>query len=151
MNIISRYGAPWITHDDVIKWKLSLCVGNSPVAGEFPSQRPVTRSFDVFFDLRLNKRLSKQSWSWWFETPSRSSWGHCNGMIMSWHGGIFRMTGPTDDVWILITHKWPSMPSLLFPVILALTSCSTNTRAAGDLKRHHANVASLLCDVYLKS
>ena len=28
--------------------------------GEFPTQRPVTRSFDVFFDLRLNKRLSKQ-------------------------------------------------------------------------------------------
>ena len=37
---------------------LAICVGNSPVAGEFPSQRPVTRSFGVFFDLRLNKRLS---------------------------------------------------------------------------------------------
>ena len=33
--------------------------------GEFTSQRPVTRSFDVFFDLRLNKHLSKQSWGWW--------------------------------------------------------------------------------------
>ena len=31
-----------------------------PVTGEFPSQRPVKQSFDVFFDLRLNKRLSKQ-------------------------------------------------------------------------------------------
>ena len=31
---------------------------------EFPAQRPVTRSFDVFFDLRPNERLSKQSWSW---------------------------------------------------------------------------------------
>ena len=40
---------------------------------EFPAQRPVTWSFDVFFDLRLNKLLSKQSWGWWFETPSRSS------------------------------------------------------------------------------
>ena len=39
---------------------LALCEGNSPVTGEFPSQRPVTRSFDVFFKLRLNKRLSKQ-------------------------------------------------------------------------------------------
>ena len=39
--------------------------------GEFPSQRPVTQSFDVFFYLRLNKRLSKQSRRWWFETPSR--------------------------------------------------------------------------------
>ena len=38
--------------------------------GEFPAQRPVTRSFDVFFDLRPNKRLSKQPWDWWFETPS---------------------------------------------------------------------------------
>ena len=47
--------------------------------GEFPTQRPVTRSFDVFFDLRLNKRLSKQPWGWWFETPSLSSWRHCNG------------------------------------------------------------------------
>ena len=51
---------------------------NSPVTGEFPSQRPVTRSFDVFVDLRLKKRLSKQSWGWWFETPSRSLWRHCN-------------------------------------------------------------------------
>ena len=40
---------------------LAICVGNSPVTGEFPAQRPVTRSFDVYFDLRLNKRLSKQS------------------------------------------------------------------------------------------
>ena len=54
-----------------------LC-GNWPVTGEFPSQRPVTRSFDLFFDLRLNKRLSKQSWGWWFETPSCSFWRHCN-------------------------------------------------------------------------
>ena len=60
-----------------------LC-GNSPVTGEFSTQRPMTRSFDVFFDLRLNKRLSKQSWmskqswGWWFETLSRSLWRHCN-------------------------------------------------------------------------
>ena len=38
---------------------LALCAGNSPVTGEFPSQRPETRSFDVFFELRLNKRLSE--------------------------------------------------------------------------------------------
>ena len=36
---------------------LALCAGNSSVTGEFPAQRPVTRSFDVFFDLRLNKLL----------------------------------------------------------------------------------------------
>ena len=38
---------------------LAICAGNSPVPGEFPAQRPVTRSFDILFDLRLNKRLSK--------------------------------------------------------------------------------------------
>ena len=57
---------------------LAICVGNSPVSGEFPAQRPVTLSFDVFFDLRLNKRLSKQPWGWWFETPSSPLWRHCN-------------------------------------------------------------------------
>ena len=50
--------------------------------GEFPTQRPVTRSFDVFFDLRLNKRLSKQPWDWWFETPSWSLWRQCNADII---------------------------------------------------------------------
>ena len=38
---------------------LALCAGNSPVTGEFPAQRPGTQSLDVFFDLHLNKRLSK--------------------------------------------------------------------------------------------
>ena len=42
---------------------LDLCAGNSPITGEFPAQRPVTRSFDVLLDLRLNKQLSKQSWA----------------------------------------------------------------------------------------
>ena len=52
------------------------------LCGEFtgqrwiPAQRPVTRNFHVFFDLRLNKRLSKQSWG--FETLSRPLWRHCN-------------------------------------------------------------------------
>ena len=38
-----------------------LCEGNPPATGGFLSQKPVTWSFDVFFDLHLNKRLSKQS------------------------------------------------------------------------------------------
>ena len=53
-----------------------FCEGNSPETGEFPSQSPVTRSVDVFFDLRRNKRLSKQSRRRWFETPSRPLWRH---------------------------------------------------------------------------
>ena len=50
---------------------------------EFPTQRPVTRSFDVFFDLRLKKRLSKQPWGWWFEMRSWSLWRQCNGVQIS--------------------------------------------------------------------
>ena len=69
--------APWWRHQmETFSALLALCAGNSPVIGEFPAQRPVTRSFDVFFDLRLNKRLSKQSWGWWFETPSHPLWRH---------------------------------------------------------------------------
>ena len=50
---------------------LAISAGNSPDTGQFPAQRPMTRSFDVCFDLRLNKRLNKQPSGWWFETPSR--------------------------------------------------------------------------------
>ena len=61
---------------------LAICAGNSPVPGEFPAQRPVTRSFDIFFDLCPNKRLSKQWWGWWFETPSCSLWRQCNDCVI---------------------------------------------------------------------
>ena len=69
----------WWRHQmETFSASLALCAGNSHVPGEFPAQRPVTRSFDVFFDLHLYKRLSKQPWGWWFETPSWSLWRHCN-------------------------------------------------------------------------
>ena len=88
----------WYRHDDVIKWKhfprYWPFVGNSPVPGEFPAQRPVTRSFDVFFD--LNKRLSKQSWGWWFETLSYPLWRHRNVVlkhqVMSTHSADWIFT-----------------------------------------------------------
>ena len=54
-----------------------LC-GEFTGLGEFPTQRPVTRCFDVFCDLRLNKRLSKQPRGWWFEPSSWSLWRQCN-------------------------------------------------------------------------
>ena len=70
-------------------WQISICMMTSSngnifrvtghLCGEFTGHRPVTWSFDVFFDLRLNKRLSKQSWCCWFETPWRSLWCHPNG------------------------------------------------------------------------
>ena len=72
-------GSKWKPRMETFSALLALFAGNSPVTGGFPPQRPVTRSFDVFFDLRLNKRLSKQSRRRWFETQLRSLWRHhCN-------------------------------------------------------------------------
>ena len=81
-----------------------LC-GNSPITSEFPPQRPVTRSFDIFFDLRLNKRLCKQWWSWWFETPSYSLWRHCNALVENLSLCVFAL--------YLVSHAWLHGPHLL--------------------------------------
>ena len=72
-------GLPWWRHQmETFSAILAHCEGNPPVTGRFSSQRPVTRTFDVVFDLRQNKRLNKQSRRRWFETPSRSLWRYCN-------------------------------------------------------------------------
>ena len=83
----SLFDFAWWRHQmETFSVLLALCVGNSPVTSEFPSQRPVTRSFDVFFDLRLNKRLRKQSIRRWCGRPSGSLWRHCDEiMIGSWY------------------------------------------------------------------
>ena len=71
--------APWWRHQmETFSALLAICAGNLPVPGEFSPQRPVTRSFGVFFDLRPNTRLGKQWRGWWFETQSRSLWRHRN-------------------------------------------------------------------------
>ena len=61
-----------------------FCV-TGPLWGEFTCyrwiQRPVTQSFDVFFDLHPNKGLGKQPWGWWFETSSHSLWRHYNEVV----------------------------------------------------------------------
>ena len=80
---------------------LAICTGNSPVTGEFLSQRPVTRSFDVFFDLRLNKRLSKHSWGWWFETPSHSLWRHGNDLTV-----LACLSSLSEYVWHFTLYTW---------------------------------------------
>ena len=78
-------GQSWWRHQmETFSALLAICAGNSPVPGEFPAQRPVTRGFDVFFDLHPNKRLSKQWWGWWFETPSFPLWRHRNVMTKFW-------------------------------------------------------------------
>ena len=76
------YYSWWHHQMETFSMLRAICAWFSSVAGEFPAQKPVMQGFDVFFDLRLNKRLSKQWWGWWFETPSRSLWCHCNFEIL---------------------------------------------------------------------
>ena len=61
-----------------------LCEGNSSLTDGFSSQRPVTRSYDVYFELRQNERLCKKSRHRWFETLLCSSWCHCNVNWLTW-------------------------------------------------------------------
>ena len=107
---------------------LAICAGNSPVTGEFPAQTPVTRSFDVFFGLRLNyKQLSKQSWAWWFETPSHPFWRHCNkkasnaeSISMAW-----RLHDMTNHRRALMTSTWTEktyVPDVALPRKYARTT-----------------------------
>ena len=90
---------------------LAICAGNSPVPSEFPAHRPVTWSLDVYFDLRMKKWFSKQSWGWWFEPPSCSLWCQCNVIwlllnyitILGNHASIFNKFHRSS------THQCPVM------------------------------------------
>ena len=95
VNAFSSY------HDDVIKWKHFRVTG--PLWGEFTgqsSQMPVTWSFDVFYDLRLNKQLGKQSSRKWFETQSHTSWRHCNTNRMR----SFLVCNRNCNPWAIVSH-----------------------------------------------
>ena len=110
-NMTSAPVYSWWCHQmETFSTLLALCVENSPVIGEFPSWRPLTWSFDIFFDLRLNKCLSKQLRCRWLERPSHSLWRHCNVLwsfrhhyivmdkIFSW---IFRFSCKEEHVIIV--------------------------------------------------
>ena len=101
MITVKQYEA-WRRHQMVtLSALLAISAGNSPVTGEFPTQRPVTRSFDVFFDLRL----SKQWWGWWFETPSCPLWRHSNKKILDGlHKLIFIKQGNHDGCLVSTIH-----------------------------------------------
>ena len=112
----------------------ALCEGNPSVAGGFPSQRLVTRRFDVFFDLRLNKRLSKQSRHHWLVTPPRSLWLYhpkneeINKFFLSSvrpdgasYENFFRVIGPLWGKSIL--HRWvPRKGPEMWTVMWCLTA-----------------------------
>ena len=78
---VTLYFTWWRDQMETFSELLAFCAGNSPVTDEFPTQRPVTGSFGVFFDSCLNKRLSKQLRGWWFETLSRA---HYDVIVMEY-------------------------------------------------------------------
>ena len=101
--------SPWLgaymmtsSNGNIFRVTGPLC-GEFTGPGEFPAQRAVMRSFDVFFDLCLNKRLSKQPWGWWFETPSWSLWCHCNVQKLIPQDVMFivLLNGSINGLWIL--------------------------------------------------
>ena len=117
--------------------------------GEFPAQRPVTWSFDVFFDLGLHQQLSIQWRGRWFETPWHSLWRHCNVIYVCWC---------SDTLWpqAMYNHHteykiWQVLASLVLGMLTpwhgtslwAWTSSLTNSRVASDLRRNDVHVISV--------
>ena len=85
-----------ILHDDVNKWNHFPCYWSLVPGIHRPPVNSLTKAsdaeFDIFFDMRLNKLLSKQSWGMWFETPLRPIWRHCNDSgLLHWLWGIMRL------------------------------------------------------------
>ena len=142
-------------HDDVIKWK--HFPRNLPFVRGIhrsrwiPTQRPVTRSFDVFFDLRLNKRLSKQPWGWWFETPSWSLWRHCNDIVLltrfgTWWCPEIETLCITDNLWgdcLRVINGFPSQRASESNICcFVYHQAVEQTFVPCDLRRHSTNVIS---------
>ena len=109
---------------------LALCVGNSSVTGEFPAQRPVTRSFDVSFDLHLNKRLNKH-----LMTSSNGNFS----ALLAICAGIHRspMHSP---------HKGQWHGALKFSLICAWINGWINKCEAGDLRRRRVHYVIIVME-----
>ena len=136
---------------------LAIWAGNSPVSGEFPAQRQVTRSFDVFFDLRPNKRLSKHSWGWWFETLPHPLWRQSNvvnyvinvsmdmsGTVSGWRNQMEAFSALLVFVrgvhWSPANspHKGQWRGVFMLSMIYAWTHSWVSNRGAIGLRRHRA-------------
>ena len=113
----NRYGYALLPpfHDDVIKWKhfprywpfvrgIHRAPVNSPHKGQL-------RGALMFFIYALNKRLSKQSWGWWFETISRPLWRHCNDI--SWKRTVDIFLSSCSHVFIKMQDVLPHEISIV--------------------------------------
>ena len=107
---------PWGHHQmETLAALLAFCAGSSTVTGEFPSLRPVTRGFHAFFDLRQNKRLSKQSRRWWIVTPPRSLWRRCNAVEL--HNTNTRAYESLKHDFTLPVYIMTTNVYIMFPIV----------------------------------
>ena len=133
---------------ETISALLAVCAGNSPAPGEFPTQRTGTRSFDVFFDLRLNKRFSKQSCGWWFKTQWRSLWRHGNVIAVPVRQKQVSRTSNCIQhcLWNIITCPCPSHYSdvtmgSIASQITSLTTVSSTDYSDADQRKHQSSAS----------
>ena len=124
-------------HDDVINGNIFRVTGH--LAGDFTGPRWIPRTeasgaeLWFFFDLRLNKRLSKQSWVWWFETISHPLWLHGNVVgllcIMIWHFTVYSIAShylafPSGLVRITIRHPIMYLSDSQYLAFLCCARCN---------------------------
>ena len=113
--------------------------------GDIFAERPVTRSFDVFFDLHPNKRLSKQWWGWWFETPSCPLWRHCNDHSETTDRASQEIHAEIEICFVTVVggiEKLHVTMSLMAPQITSISTVCP-TVCSGAHQRKHKSLAPL--------
>ena len=108
--------------------------GEFTVTSEFPSHRPVMQGFDVFFDLCLYKWLSKHSRCWWFETPSRPLWRHCND---KWNMGVVGTPIGASGWW----HYNDIIMSAMASQIIRVSSAYSTVCSDVDQRKHQSSAS----------
>ena len=114
---------------------LALYAGNPSVTGEFPSQGPVTQSFDVFFNLRPNKRLSKQSWACWRHRADYDV------IAMVWTSLVLKQPAYFRRTWSI---PWLLMPSCVARTPAALVLAVRGWRSLFLKRISNTRVTSML-------
>ena len=113
LNKLTRMSPGCFLNDDVVKWKHFPSYWPF-VKGIYRSQRPLKRNLIFSLICAWNKRLSKQSRGWWFETPSRSLWRHCNvvsGSVLSGYFSSRKSQGSPSISYCFAVNvgSWPSV------------------------------------------
>ena len=133
----------WWRHQmEIFSALQALCAGIAPITGEFPAQRPVTRGFDAFFDLRLNIRLSKQWWGWWSETPSHPLWRRCN--VLADQGTQELLNGILcGDYWhgCVLLHYGDVIIGTIASQITSLTIVYSTIYSDADQRKHQSSAS----------